>query len=99
MMRRSLASVVLLLASVSFAIAQGGSGITAAHALAMYGDVKYPAGFKHFEYASPAAIKGGTVRLNALGTFDTLNPFVLKGVPAAGLGQTFETLTISTGDE
>ena len=63
-----------------------------AHGLSMYGDMKYGPGFKHFEYADPKAPKGGAVKLSAIGTFDTLNPFTLRGVPAAGLGQVFDTL-------
>src|SRR5207249_6329729 len=45
------------------------------------------------------APKGGDVRLPAIGTFDNLNPFVLKGVAAAGLGQLFDTLTVASADE
>ncbi len=69
------------------------------HGLSMYGDMKYGPGFKHFEYANPAAPKGGDVRLAAIGTFDTLNPFVLKGVAAAGLGESFDTLMAGSADE
>ena len=42
-------------------------------------------GFTHFQYVNPEAPKGGDVKLAAIGTFDTLNPFILKGVPAAGI--------------
>ena len=76
-----------------------GSKVTTAHALSMYGDLKYPAGFRHFQYVNPEAPKGGDVKLAAIGTFDTLNPFVLKGVPAVGLGGVFDTLTVSSDDE
>ncbi|MDH3451510.1 MAG: extracellular solute-binding protein [Gammaproteobacteria bacterium] len=69
------------------------------HALLLQGVPKYGADFKHFEYVEPAATKGGSVRLSALGTFDSLNPFVLKGVAAAGLGNTYETLTQGSDDE
>jgi microcin C transport system substrate-binding protein len=68
-------------------------------AISMYGDLKYPPGFKHFQYVNPEAPKGGDVRMAALGTFDTLNPFTLKGVAAAGLGETFDTLTVGSADE
>ncbi len=44
-------------------------------------------GFKHFEYVNPEAPKGGDVKLAAIGTFDSLNPFILKGVPAVGIGR------------
>ncbi|TCS65037.1 extracellular solute-binding protein [Varunaivibrio sulfuroxidans] len=69
------------------------------HALAMFGAPKYPAGFAHFDYADPKAVKGGSVRLAAIGTFDNLNPFILNGVAAAGAGLPFETLTVSSEDE
>jgi microcin C transport system substrate-binding protein len=69
------------------------------HGLSMYGDLKYGPGFTHFDYVDPKAPKGGAVTLSALGTFDTLNPFVLKGVAAAGLGQVFDTLMVASADE
>jgi microcin C transport system substrate-binding protein len=65
----------------------------------MHGDVKYGPGFRHFDYVNPAAPKGGEVKLAAIGTFDSLNPFILKGVPAAGMGETFDTLTVGSADE
>ena len=73
--------------------------IITSHAFAMLGDIKYPADFKHFEYASPKAIKGGTFRDFALGTFDSLNPFIAKGTPATDLGLIYDTLLTSSGDE
>lgn len=72
---------------------------TTSHGLSMYGDLKYGPGFTHFDYANPAAPKGGDVRLAAIGTFDTLNPYVLRGVPAAGLGYLADTLTMGSSDE
>ena len=77
---------------------QGGK-VTTSNAISMYGDLKYPPGFKHFEYANAEAPKGGDVKLAAIGTFDTLNPFVLKGVPAIALGNVYDTLTVSSEDE
>ena len=41
--------------------------------MSLFGDLRYPAGFKHFEYVNPAAPKRGTVRLIAVGTFDNFN--------------------------
>ncbi|MBI2153496.1 MAG: ABC transporter substrate-binding protein [Candidatus Rokubacteria bacterium] len=93
----ALFAAALLLASAPHAAAQ--PKITVSHGLSMHGDLKYGPGFKHFEYANPNAPKGGDVRLAAIGTFDTLNPFILKGVAAAGLGEIFETLTTSSADE
>src|SRR5256884_8068701 len=74
-----------------------------AHGLSIHGDLKYGPGFSHFGYVDPRAPKGGSVTLRAIGTFDNLNagalPFILKGVPAAGLGNTFDTLTVASTDE
>lgn len=52
------------------------------HAIAMHGAPAYPAGFSHFAYVNPAAPKGGRLTLSAPGTFDSLNPFVVRGSPA-----------------
>ncbi|MGH7322038.1 MAG: extracellular solute-binding protein [Candidatus Rokuibacteriota bacterium] len=73
--------------------------VVVGHGLAMHGDLKYGPGFKHFGYVNPEAPKGGDVKLAAIGTFDTLNPFILKGVPALGVGEVFDTLTVNSGDE
>ncbi len=70
-----------------------------AHGIAMHGDLKYGPDFTHFDYADPDAPKGGTVTFSAIGTFDSLNPYILKGVPAAGLGLVFQTLTTGSLDE
>jgi len=91
---------VVLLAIVVGAAAQGAtSGATTSHGLSIYGDLKYGPGFRHFDYVNPDAPKGGDVRLAAIGTFDNLNPFILKGVAAAAAAQQFETLTIASWDE
>jgi microcin C transport system substrate-binding protein len=65
----------------------------------MYGDVRYAPGFTHFDYAVARAPKGGTVTLAALGTFDSLNAFILKGMAPAGLGRVFDTLMVGSADE
>ena len=49
------------------------------HGISVFGDLKYPADFRHFEYANPNAPKGGTMRVYAIDTFETVNPFILKG--------------------
>ena len=53
--------------------------------LSLYGDIKYPAGFKHFEYVNPHAPKGGHLNLSAIGSFDNLNPYIIKGEAADGV--------------
>ncbi|MFG1490478.1 ABC transporter substrate-binding protein, partial [Oceanospirillum sp. HFRX-1_2] len=72
---------------------------TAQHGLAMHGDLKYPADFSHFDYVNPDAPKGGTLKQAALGTFDSLNPFIIKGVPATGIGLIYDSLMESSADE
>jgi len=69
------------------------------HGLALYGDLKYGPEFQHFDYVNPDAPKGGTVKFSAIGTFDTLNPFQLKGVKAAGAAEIFDALMARSGDE
>jgi microcin C transport system substrate-binding protein len=75
----------------------------AGHAYAQFGDVKYPANFKNFDYANPLAPKGGELVLvppSRLSSFDKYNPFTLKGNAAPGLtGLVFESLLIGTLDE
>ena len=57
------------------------------HGLSICGDLKYPPDFKHFDYVNPDAPKGGTLRIGVIGTtFDTLNAFIVKGNPAANIG-------------
>ena len=67
------------------------------HALTLFDDIKYGPDFKHFDYVNPAAPKGGKVRLSAVGSFDSLNPYTFKGDP--GPGTTNETLLTSSLDE
>ena len=70
------------------------------HSLSLFGDVKYPADFKRFDYVNPDAPKGGAVRRIAVGTFDNFNP-VVSGVKGSlgAVGDIFEALTISSMDE
>lgn len=81
------------------ALAQEEVKAKSVHALSLHGDVKYGADFTHFDYVNPDAPKGGSLRMHAVGTFDTLNPFILKGVPAAPVSLTYETLTEQSDDE
>lgn len=69
------------------------------HALAMNGEPRYAPDFTHFDYARPDAPKGGHVRLAATGTFDSFNPYIVKGNAADGLGLLFDTLTEQALDE
>jgi microcin C transport system substrate-binding protein len=71
------------------------------HGLSLFGELKYPADFKHFDYVNPAAPKGGAVRQGTFGTFDNFNRVVagVKGNLAGGIDYTIETLTSSALDE
>jgi microcin C transport system substrate-binding protein len=69
------------------------------HGISMYGDLKYGPDFEHFEYANPNAPNGGVITLSASGTFDNLNPFIVKGDTAAGVSALFETLATASLDE
>ncbi|HVH73622.1 MAG TPA: extracellular solute-binding protein [Stellaceae bacterium] len=79
--------------------AAGALAAAATNGLSLFGDLKYGADFTHFDYADPSAPKGGTMRFDAIGTFDTLNPFVVNGVAASGIGMTFDTLAAASEDE
>ena len=70
-----------------------------AHGLSMYGELRYPPEFTHFEYVNPDAPKGGKLRLGvAEGTFDSFNPWIVKGNPANVMGL-FDTLLVASADE
>lgn len=71
------------------------------HGLSLFGDLKYPQGFPHFEYVNPKAPKGGTVRQIAFGTFDNFNQVVagVKGSLVAGINLIYDTLTAPALDE
>ena len=70
------------------------------HALTLYDEApKYPASFKHFDYVNPEAPKGGTFRQSSFGGFDSLNPFINKGVAAENVGSIYDTLMRQSLDE
>ena len=65
--------------------ATASKAIEARHAIAMHGEPAVPSDFTHFKYADPAAPKGGRMVEGILGTFDNLNPFIVKGFAAQGI--------------
>ncbi|MBS1214187.1 MAG: peptide transporter substrate-binding protein, partial [Proteobacteria bacterium] len=76
--------------------------LLADHGIAQYGAPKYPAGFDHFDYVDPQAIKGGTLNLSPVQqpSFDKFNPFSLKGIAAPDVsGMLFESLATGSSDE
>ena len=80
-------------------LAATGAFAAPAHGIALHGQLKYGPDFPHFDYVNPNAPKGGEARFAAIGSFDTFNPFNIKGESAAGIGQLFETLLASSADE
>ena len=72
------------------------------HGISIFGDLKYPADFKHFDYVNPDAPKGGRVSQIGAGgttTFDSFNDFILKGDAAQGLELLFDSLMVRANDE
>ncbi|MCB9983315.1 MAG: ABC transporter substrate-binding protein [Rhodospirillales bacterium] len=67
--------------------------------LAMHGQTKYDANATHLDYANPDAPKGGTLKIAEIGTFDTLNPFSIKGKAAMGLNLVYDRLMARVWDE
>jgi microcin C transport system substrate-binding protein len=92
---------VLLAAGLSAALAAP-LAAEPKHGLSIFGDLKYPAGFKHFDYVNPDAPKGGTasqIGSGGLTTFDSFNSFILKGDAAQGMTLVFDSLMTRALDE
>lgn len=84
--------------------AEQSAGVTPQHGIAMHGEVKYPPDFEHLDFVNPDAPKGGTLEQHVIGSFDSLNPFIVKGSPAAGMsfmrsGLVYESLMQNAWDE
>ncbi len=71
--------------------------LTFSHAVSLFNDIKYPPGFKNYDYVSADAPKGGKIRLPAYGTFDSLNPYTINGDPVAIT--VLDTLMVRSLDE
>jgi peptide/nickel transport system substrate-binding protein len=95
-----------LAAALLFAATAAGPA-QAAHGIAMQGEPALPAGFTHFPYANPDAPKGGAVTYCVVGTFDNLNPFIIKSLRTTARGMidtifgnlVFEPLMQRSADE
>ncbi len=94
----------LLILSLALSFCANAS-ITESHGYAQFGVLKYPASFTHFDWVNPEAPKGGTLRMMAFGTFDTLNPYTFKGSSPVstgnflqyGVNELNEPLMVGTG--
>ena len=88
---RTLGAALLLLA--------GAAQAEPRHAITLYDEPpKYPANFQHFDYVNPDAPKGGILRQQSVGGFDSFNPFIPKG-NAVGVGLIYDSLTYHSPDE
>jgi microcin C transport system substrate-binding protein len=92
------------------AMADGGGSAargTEAHGISVFGDLKYPVDFPHFDYVNTAAPKGGIFSLipsvraynQSFQTFNSLNAYILKGEGAQGMDMTFAPLMVRASDE
>lgn len=90
------------LLTLAFGLALAASPLAAEprHGLAMHGEPLHGPDFEHFSYANPQAPQGGNLRLAAIGSFDSLNPLIIKGVSGAGVRDyVFESLMARSYDE
>lgn len=93
-------ALTLALFGISPMVPAGAAPSGPQHGISMHGDLKYPPDFTHFNYVNPQAPKGGTLKQAVLGdSFDTLNPYTLKGNAAANLGLMYDTLMAQAADE
>src|ERR1700682_4524282 len=71
------------------------------HGLSLFGELKYPEGFKQFDYVNANAPKGGSARQIAFGTYDNFNLVVagVKGSLAGGIDLIYDTLMVAALDE
>ena len=90
-----------------FRPAAADNGGTEMHGMSVFGDLKYPADFKHFDYVNPEAPKGGLFSTipstraynQSFQTFNSFNAFILKGEGAKGMELTFDSLMARANDE
>ncbi len=73
--------------------------ITKSWAIAEFGEPLYDETMEHWPYANPDAPKGGSITLGAFGTFDTFNPYILKGEFPSSIGLIYDSLMEGSADE
>jgi peptide/nickel transport system substrate-binding protein len=96
----ALVSVLVSVLASAVAIITGTASVAAEPAIAMHGETHLPPDFSSFPYVNPNAPKGGRIVESTLGTFDTLNPFVIKGIPVQAVrGYVIESLMTRDYDE
>lgn len=94
-MKKLLFASLLLLPLLTFAEVK----IIEAQSIALRGEPKYADGFTHFDYVNPDAPKGGVLRNEAIGTFDSFNRYGQRGDSVVGADALFDTLMVGSSDE
>ncbi|MDF1846239.1 MAG: extracellular solute-binding protein [Parvibaculaceae bacterium] len=90
----------VFVSSVFFGLASSAAFAEPQHGIAMHGAPLHGPDFEHFSYANPDAPKGGDLKLAAIGSFDSLNPLIIKGVSGGGIRDyVFESLMARAYDE
>jgi microcin C transport system substrate-binding protein len=98
--RRVLALILILIVGTSISVAAPqDDGITTSHGFAVYGELKYPAGYRHMDYANPDAPKGGSYRYANPGTFDSFNTYALTGTAPFAIIYIYDSLMRQSADE
>ncbi|HRK97494.1 MAG TPA: extracellular solute-binding protein [Alphaproteobacteria bacterium] len=92
--------ILTLVTSFSFILPVASHAAEPQYALSLYGDIKYAPDFTHFDYTNPDAPKGGVLKLSSIGSFDNLNPYIIKGSTADAIDAlTNPTLMAQSYDE
>jgi microcin C transport system substrate-binding protein len=99
MVRNCTLAGALLSLLLGASVASAADNLPKHHALSLIGAPSHGPGFTHFAWANPDAPKGGRVRRWAMGSFDSLNPFPVKGSPAVGVTLIYDTLMMQSPDE
>ncbi|MBN8830885.1 MAG: ABC transporter substrate-binding protein [Sphingomonadales bacterium] len=96
---RGLCLLLVLALGASRVSAQNDGPLITSYGYAAFGKLKYPAGFRHFDYVNPNAPKGGTYRYANTGSYDSLNLINLLGTPPLGMVMIYDTLLRRSSDE
>lgn len=96
---RPMMAALVLTTGLAYATAARAQDTITAHGISTFGNLNLPADFAHLPYVNPTAPKGGEISVAALGTFDSLNPYSVKGT-ASSIGSVFyESILAGTADE
>lgn len=99
-MRRAGLLLAICLTGSGLALAQQEVASHVSHGASLFGSIKYPPDFPHFDYVNPDTPKGGRLRIAAIGTFDSFNPFIIQGTPDIWtLRLAYQTLLQDSYDE